>query len=101
MWAIGSHIKTIEETLITALNHLEKLAKLNKMEISAEITITHLFTMPSRDHQINLFYKGVLLQQSSLSRYLEVTFDAQLFWSNHIKTLDQKGQKRINLLKRQ
>ena len=100
LWATGSQIKALEEALNLALIQFENWASLNKMEVSTEKTVTQLFTMSTRAHQIRLSYKGVPLQQTTLGKYFGINLDSRLSWNSHIRATAEKAHKRVSLLKR-
>ncbi|KAG8176461.1 hypothetical protein JTE90_025030 [Oedothorax gibbosus] len=75
-------------------------ADMNKLEVSAEKTVSQLFTLSTKQHHFNMEYKGLPLKQVTLSKYLGVNLDSKLSWSAHISDTTEKSFKRLNLLER-
>ncbi|KAG8196988.1 hypothetical protein JTE90_013135 [Oedothorax gibbosus] len=56
IWETGSHVQSMEYALNKSLMNLATWADMNKLEVSAEKTVSQLFTLSTKQHPFNLEY---------------------------------------------
>ena len=104
VWCSAKHNKKhkeiLEKTMNESLNTLKKWATDNNMTISAEKTKYQYFSLRHNSENFRLQIDHKEIEKSSNTKYLGVTLDNKLSWSNHIKNTVERANKRLGLIKR-
>ncbi|GFR10934.1 putative RNA-directed DNA polymerase from transposon BS [Trichonephila clavata] len=80
IWATGSNIHSLEDTLKSFLLNLATWVNINKIEVSVEKTVSQLFTLSTTQRLFHLEYKVLPLKQVPLYKYLGINLDSKLHW---------------------
>ena len=62
-------------------------------------TIGVLFTRRVAGNNIKLTFNGKHLKMANSAKYLGIIFDNKLTWTEHIKYIEEKCKKRLNLMR--
>lgn len=95
----GSHFKSLQTQMQTALDEAQKWCDEWGFKISREKSIAVLFTHRTGNHDIQLKIDGENIKLEKSARFLGVIFDQRLTWKHHIDYVETKCQKRLNLMK--
>ncbi|GFQ87341.1 putative RNA-directed DNA polymerase from transposon BS [Trichonephila clavata] len=100
MWSAGGDIRTIQESLNTALDALLTWSNNNEMTVDTSRTVFQVFTLCTKPKAIQLFYGDYQLQNTQEATYLGIVLDSRLSWNKQASRVQAVGRKSNGLLKR-
>ena len=100
IWATSSDVQALENAMNEALRRLHSWCSENDMIVNKEKTTAQIFTMSTKDHNVELSFDTEPLEVAQMTKYLGVTLDKKLSWSNHIESVAEKATKRLCILRR-
>ena len=90
----------MEHSIHKALRRLQAWCKDNDMIVSKDKTTAQLFTLSTKEHTTNLTYDSTPLHLLQATKYLGVTLDNKLSFSQHVDSTADKATKRLCILRR-
>ncbi|GFS42658.1 uncharacterized protein LOC103524116 [Trichonephila inaurata madagascariensis] len=99
LWSTGSDIPKLESTLNSALVTLANWSLENDFKVNPDKTNFELFTLSTKEHNINLVYNNGAILRTDCATYLGISLDSRLTWTKLAKGVE-KATSRLSLLKR-
>ena len=102
LWVASSSFKVIQLRLQKRLDEVEKWMNDWRTILSVEKTELSLFNKAGRlyDDKVKLSYNGRAIKTVRNFKFLGVTLDPSLSLHNHAKIIQERAQRRINMLRR-
>lgn len=97
--AAGTSIPHLVKLVQRGLDVTENWCDTTGMRISHLKSVAVLFTKSIARHDIKLTINGNEIPVVKSAKFLGMTFDNRLSWSNHIKELAERCNKRINVMR--
>ena len=100
IWETGKNVDRIACKLNQKLKRLNKYMKNINLTISPEKSVAVLFNRKRSNQECpELFIEGHTIKRENKAKYLGIIMDKRLNWSNHIKEIVSKANKRCRQLK--
>nr|XP_024217095.1 uncharacterized protein LOC106685224 [Halyomorpha halys] len=90
----------LEETLNKVMNTLHDWVKENGMTVNPRKTVSQVFSLSTKKHEVHLYFKGEELTSTDKASYLGITLESKLTWLKQIHKATQKGQSKLKLMNR-
>ncbi|GFQ87741.1 putative RNA-directed DNA polymerase from transposon BS [Trichonephila clavata] len=100
LWSADRDIRTIQESVNTALDALLAWSNNNEMTVNTSKTVFQVFTLSTKPKAIQLFYGDCQLQRTQEVTYLGIVLDSRLRWNKQASRVQAIGKTRNGLLKR-
>ena len=94
----GKNLKFITKQVQNNLNNIEQWCDEWGFKVSMDKTVGIIFTRKYAE-KVVLKYKCQTLKMVNSTKFLGLIFDSKLTWSEHIKYIEGKCNKRINLMR--
>lgn len=95
----SKNISEIKQILQNTLNNLTEWCKRSGFKFSNEKTKALIFTRKRKSFQKpDLFLCGSKIKYVNAYKFLGVTFDSKLKWTNHIKEIKAKATRNLNMI---
>ncbi|GFR21208.1 uncharacterized protein LOC103524116 [Trichonephila clavata] len=101
LWLADGDIRTIQESLKTALDALLTWANNIEKTVNTSKTVFQVFILSTIPKAIQLFYGDYQLQRTQEATYLGIVLDSRLSWNKQASRVQAIGKTRNGLLKRQ
>jgi len=95
----GFHLPTITNNIQLHINKIQAWCDTVGFKISTTKTVCVLFTRMVNIKPIPITLNGQTLQYVPTAKFLGMIFDSKLQWTHHIKYIEEKSSKRLNLMR--
>ena len=100
LWCSEENLTTARYRIQEALNVLNAWTKRWLMKINTNKTTYTIFSLSTKEQEIELRLDGQKLAEDKSPTYLGITFDKRLTWKHQIQTAEVKAKTRLALMRR-